>query len=91
MKLQTRQARRFWRPVFLVLMTAMLSSSLAQNPDPAIPKTIPTGEVRQSVCLNGMWDFTPTGQSPTQILVPSTWQRTSATRGPGAVEHTAAA
>jgi len=51
--------------------------SFGQNPDPAIPKILPTTEVRQSVCLNGMWDFTPDGQAATKIQVPATWDHSS--------------
>ena len=40
----------------------------------AIPVTLPTQEVREQMCLNGIWDLTPDGYAKTTIQVPSTWQ-----------------
>lgn len=54
-------------------------TDLSPQEDPAIPQTLPVSEVRQSSCLNGIWNFTPDGGSATQIQVPASWDRNSDT------------
>jgi hypothetical protein len=68
------RAGSFIQNTFLVLWTIAPSIAFAAV-DPAIPTALPATEVRQSLCLNGMWNFTPTGQTATQILVPATWRQ----------------
>jgi beta-galactosidase len=53
----------------VVLIVAMAMLTFGQ------PTTLPTTEVRQNVCLNGIWNFTPDGGSATTIQVPATWDR----------------
>ncbi len=62
---------------FLVLVLAMATSSIAVQVA-GLPNTLPTTPIRQSVCLNGTWNFTPTGAAATQILVPATWREAAA-------------
>ena len=63
-----RKTRDFWYPAFLVLSVALSGVCLGQGTG------IPTQEVRSQVCLNGTWNFTPTGGAQTTIQVPATWR-----------------
>ncbi len=79
MKLLVRKSRNQAAILCLVLCSFLVRMSHAQNPDPAIPTALPSAEVRQNVCLNGTWNFTPDGGTATTVQVPATWDHSSET------------
>jgi beta-galactosidase len=76
METKVLKAGGFVGSIFLVLSVVLPTMLLGQ------PNTLPTNEVRQSVCLNGTWNITPEGGTATTIQVPATWRH-----GTGAVNN----
>jgi hypothetical protein len=70
MNMKSKRNSRYFVGAVVVALCAVFPGMLSGQ-----PTTLPTNEVRQSVCLNGTWNFTPDGGSATTIQVPATWRR----------------
>lgn len=71
MESKSRKIEDFFRRVLFVLFVVLPGMTLGQ------PSTLPTAEVRQSLCLNGTWNFTPDAGTATQIQVPATFRHSA--------------